>query len=309
MNQPTRNDAMAPRELHHRLTAGGHIHLIHTLPEEHFRKIRLPLSTNACVYMVTFVDQVAAIVPDKEAEVVLYGSGPRSLDSQVAAEKLLLAGYSNIRVLEGGIEAWQSAGLPVEGDAVESPVDPNTQLVLTDRTYRVDTQRSSIGWTGRNPGTTHFGDVKLASGELTVKSGVLTGTFEIDMNSITNKNLEGNDLQPVLISHLKSDDFFLVRMFPTARFEILSSQPAAEAFLTAPNIHIRGVLALRGVKADLDFPATVTRTPENGLAAEAHFDIDRTRWKILYGSTRFFEHLGMHVVFDLISFQLRIVAD
>ncbi len=41
---------------------------------------------------------------------------------------------------------------------------------------------------------------------------------------------------------------------------------------------------------------------------EGHFDIDRTRWKIIYGSTRFFEHLGMHKVFDLISIQVRIVT-
>ena len=47
---------------------------------------------------------------------------------------------------------------------------------------------------------------------------------------------------------------------------------------------------------------------DNGLVAEAHFDIDRTRWKVIYGSTRFFEHLGMHLVFDLISFQVKIVA-
>jgi hypothetical protein len=41
---------------------------------------------------------------------------------------------------------------------------------------------------------------------------------------------------------------------------------------------------------------------------EAHFDIDRTCWDIIYGSTRFFEHLGMHKVFDLVSLQLYIVA-
>ena len=54
--------------------------------------------------------------------------------------------------------------------------------------------------------------------------------------------------------------------------------------------------------------ATITKTPENGLAAEAHFDIDRTRWGVIYGSARFFEYLGMHLVFDLISFQVRIIA-
>jgi hypothetical protein len=42
--------------------------------------------------------------------------------------------------------------------------------------------------------------------------------------------------------------------------------------------------------------------------AEAHFDINRTKWNIIFGLTRFFEHLGMHLVFDLISIQVRIVV-
>jgi hypothetical protein len=29
---------------------------------------------------------------------------------------------------------------------------------------------------------------------------------------------------------------------------------------------------------------------------------------VIYGSARFFEHLGMHLVFDLISIAVRIVA-
>ena len=47
--------------------------------------------------------------------------------------------------------------------------------------------------------------------------------------------------------------------------------------------------------------------PAIHFTAEAHFDIDRTRWKVIYGSSRFFKHLGMHLVFDLISIQCRIV--
>jgi polyisoprenoid-binding protein YceI len=71
---------------------------------------------------------------------------------------------------------------------------------------------------------------------------------------------------------------------------------------------VNGTLELRGVKQDLSFAATIAPSDDNGLIAEAHFDIDRTRWNVIYGSTRFFENLGMHLVFDLISFQVRIVA-
>jgi polyisoprenoid-binding protein YceI len=71
---------------------------------------------------------------------------------------------------------------------------------------------------------------------------------------------------------------------------------------------VKGELILRGVSAALDFDMTANLVDENMVTLEGHFDIDRTRWNIIYGSTRFFEHLGMHKVFDLISIQIRIAA-
>ncbi len=299
---------LSPEELNHWMEENKNFCLIDTLVADHFRRIHLPKSTNACVFEVTFIDQVKVITEDKDAEIVLYGSSTRSMDAIKAAEKLEQEGYRNINVLRGGIEAWRSAGLTVEGEAVDEPGDPQTLLKLEDGSYRVDTNQSIIEWTGRNPNTSHFGNIKIATGELSVKDGIITGVFDIDMNSITNINLEGDESQPVLIAHLKSDDFFLTKFFPTVKFRILSSTPVKEPFLSVPNYAINGTLELRGVKAQQDFMATVTKTTENGLAAEAHFDIDRTRWNIIYGSTRFFEHLGMHLIFDLISIQVRIVA-
>ena len=73
-------------------------------------------------------------------------------------------------------------------------------------------------------------------------------------------------------------------------------------------LKVSGNLELRGVNAPLDFMETITKTAENVLVAEAHFDIDRTRWGIIYGSVRFFESLGMHMVFDLISLQIRVAT-
>jgi polyisoprenoid-binding protein YceI len=137
---------------------------------------------------------------------------------------------------------------------------------------------------------------------------MLSGEFEIDMNSIQNINLEGDELQPILVNHLKSDDFFFTDRFPRASFQFEKATPAAEAFTSFPNYDIEGILDLCGVKADLRFPATLNETAEEKLVAEAHFDFDRTRWGIIYGSSRFFEHLGMHLVFDLVSIQIRIVS-
>jgi polyisoprenoid-binding protein YceI len=220
-----------------------------------------------------------------------------------------LDGYTRLHVLKGGIDAWRSAGLPLEGEAVDEPSDPQTLLTLEDRFFRVDPDQSIIEWRGRNPNTTHFGTVRIVSGELSTQSGIITGKFDIDMDSVANINLEGDELQPILIAHLKSDDFFLTKLFPRAGFEINTAVPVKEPYVSLPNYDISGTLELKGVKAQQRFAATVTKTPENGLIAEAHFDIDRTKWGVIYGSARFFEYLGMHLVFDLISVQVRIVAN
>ena len=148
----------------------------------------------------------------------------------------------------------------------------------------------------------------IKKGQVEVKNGLFTGVLDIDMDSIDNINLKGDELHPVLTSHLKSDDFFFVKIFPTATLTITEGRASKTPFLSSPNYDFKATLELRGVKADLAFQATVTKTEDGGLAAESHFDIDRTRWKVIYGSARFFENLGMHLVFDLISFQVKIVA-
>ena len=167
---------------------------------------------------------------------------------------------------------------------------------------------SEIEWTGRNPNARHFGTVSIAKGLIDFKDKMITGTVEIDMTTIHNINLEGDELHPVLESHLKSDDFFFTKMFPKAIFTVKEANRIEPGWLSAPNYHVKGELKLRGASADLEFDATITPTDDGPIAMEAHFDIDRTRWNIIYGSTRLFEHLGMHRVFDLISFQIRMVA-
>jgi polyisoprenoid-binding protein YceI/rhodanese-related sulfurtransferase len=299
---------LCPNELYQWMQERKNFYLIDTLGSDHFRRIHLPHARNACVFEMTFINQVKDITADRDAVIVLYGSSARSMDAFKAAEKLEAQGYRNLIVLRGGLEAWRAAGLPLKGEAVDEPDDPQTILKLEDRSYRVDIEKSSIEWQGRNPSTTHYGNLRIARGELSVQDGNITGTFDIAMDSITNKDLEGDEWQPVLLAHLKSEDFFLTNLFPKATFTILRATPMKDPFLSVHNYAINGLLELRGVRAEQDFVATITKTSENGLAAEAHFDIDRTRWNIIYGSARFFEHLGMHLVFDPISIQLRLVA-
>jgi polyisoprenoid-binding protein YceI len=173
----------------------------------------------------------------------------------------------------------------------------------------VDPEKSVIEWAGRNPNTRHHGSVRISNGEIRVKDGAVTGDFTVDMESIENFSLQGDELQPVLIAHLRSDDFFFTELFPTATYTIESAAPIEDAGIGLPNYEVKGELSLRGAKAGLDFTATANRIEDGGISAEAHFDIDRTRWGVIYGSSRFFKHLGMHLVYDPISIQVRVFAD
>jgi len=295
-------------QLQQRISENRNQILIDTLPGDRFEKRHLPGAVNASVFEVTFPQKIETLAPDKDGEIVLYGSSNKSMDAVTAAEKLERLGYRNVYTLSGGLAAWQESGYPLEGEDTETPVASEAVLSLADRTYNVDTGKSIIEWAGRNPNVKHHGTLRLSKGEIKVSKGVIGGTFEVDLESIENINLAGDELQPVLIDHLKSDDFFFVKMFPKAVFTIQTARSVKEPTLSIPNYEIEGTLKLRGVGAEIAFPATVSNLPDGGITAEAHFDIDRTRWNIIYGSSRFFEHLGMHLVFDPISIQVRIIA-
>ncbi len=304
----TSKNIVFSRDLKELMVEDSGLMLIDLLPPDHFRDVHIPNAKNACVFFVSFLDDLAKIVSDKKEQVIVYGASIRSHDTRMAIEKMTRAGYLNIYELEGGLEAWNEAGYELAGESPHQPDDPQTIISLTDGKYIIDTDRSRIEWAGRNPSTCHVGTVEISEGQVNVKGVEMSGTLDVDMNSIHNINLEGDDLQPVLEEHLRSDDFFSSSRFPKAVFQFKEVTPIEPGWQTTPNFHVRGELTVRGVTASLDFDTTVSVTEKNTLALEAHFDIDRTRWNVIYGSTRFFEHLGMHKVFDLISLQVRIIA-
>ena len=299
---------ISPDELNRKINKNDGCVLIDVLPNDHFNLGHLPGAKNACVFEVIFIDNVTKIISEKDQEIVVYGSSAKSMDAVTAAEKLVRAGYKNVQTLEGGILEWSSLGFGIEGDERAMKPDSDTPIYIEDKTYKIDLEQGGIEWTGRNPNTRHHGTVQLSKGEILVHNDQIGGTFEIDMKSIKNINLEGDPLQPILVSHLMSDDFFFVDIFPKATFTITSAKQINDATPTEPNFEVQGIFDLRGIKKETAFVATTGLSAEGEVKIEAHFDIDRTGWNIIYGSRRFFEHLGMHLVFDSISIQLYIVA-
>ena len=151
--------------------------------------------------------------------------------------------------------------------------------------------------------------MRVSKGEITVVARRATrGEITLDMTSIENTDMEDPSLRALLAKHLKSDDFFDVDRFPTAQVSITSIDAIADAPQSSPTHRIHGHLTLKGVTKEVDFLAQIGMTVTGELIARADFDVDRTRWNVIYGSGKFYEKLGMHLVSDLISLDLKIVA-
>jgi polyisoprenoid-binding protein YceI len=75
-----------------------------------------------------------------------------------------------------------------------------------------------------------------------------------------------------------------------------------------PNWEVVGELTLKSITNPISFPAMIGLTPDGLIAADAHFDIDRTRWNVLYGSGKYYEKLGKHLVSDEVSLALKLLT-
>jgi len=286
------------------LLEGGGVLLMDVMPEDYFRTEHLPGARNCCVYEVNFLDQVARAAPDKAALVVVYGLSSHSLASITASEKLEKAGYGRVRDYRGGLEDWAQAGFPVERSG-----EPPRKLQPREGRHEIDIEKSQVVWTGRNINGSHTGTVRLKGGWLDLTAEhTASGELTLDMDSIANTDLADTSLNRMLVAHLKSDDFFDTATYPTATFHLRHVTLNPHARPGNVNADISGSLTLKGRMEELGFPALIEVLDGGAVSAEAHFDIDRTRWNVTYGSGKFYEGLGKHLVHDAISLGLRVVT-
>src|SRR5215471_10957213 len=57
---------------------------------------------------------VSAVLPDRDAAIVTYCTGPSCPNSGQVADRLTALGYANVRKYREGIDDWTRAGLPTE---------------------------------------------------------------------------------------------------------------------------------------------------------------------------------------------------
>ena len=179
---------------------------------------------------------------------------------------------------------------------------PETGL---DGSFSVDPDASEVTWKGYKVTGQHHGTIKVKNGTLEMDGGNLTGgSFEMDMTTITNKDMEGKGSAAKLEGHLKSDDFFGVEKFPTAKFEITKVVSRGKP----GDYKIVGNLTIKESTKELKFMANVTE--EGGkVVATADIIVDRADFDVRYGSGSFFDNLGDKTIYDEFDLSVKLVAE
>ncbi len=162
---------------------------------------------------------------------------------------------------------------------------------------------SAIHWKGYKVTGEHEGTIELKSGAFDFEDNKLVGgSFIMDMNTISCTDLEGGGAKK-LEGHLKSDDFFGVKKFPTASFKITKVTMAK----SAGNYNMTGDLSIKGKTKSIKFPAKI-ETKDGEYVAYANLKINRTDFNIRYGSGSFFDNLGDKAISDNFDLDIIIVT-
>jgi len=170
--------------------------------------------------------------------------------------------------------------------------------------YSVDIKESKIGWTGYKVTGKHTGNISLKSGTLTFEGAKLVGgNFDIDMNSITCTDMQG-EYGDKLVGHLKSDDFFGVANHPVARFSMTNVIYQG----TQGSYKILGDLTIKGITKPIKFFAKVVQNQGAGYTSSAKIVVDRSEYDVRFGSGSFFDSLGDKTIYDEFDLEVNLVT-
>ena len=157
-----------------------------------------------------------------------------------------------------------------------------------------DASKTTLLWLGEKVTGQHNGTIMLKSGWLSFKDNkIVSAEFNIDMTTI--KDVDANAR---LEGHLKSDDFFSVEKFPTAKLVITGST----SFEKGSGV-VTGTLTIKGISNPIEFKSTVQKK-DDGFWFYSNIVVDRTKYNVRYGSGSFFDNLGDKVIYD--EFKLKV---
>ncbi len=153
---------------------------------------------------------------------------------------------------------------------------------------KINTEKSNVEWKGYKVTGSHKGTINIKSGSLTFKDGKLfDGEFIMDMTSLVSTDLTGK-YKGKLEGHLKSDDFFGVAKFPTAKLLFTKVKSNGKN-----GYNVTAEITIKDITKKVNVAFSIY-----GNKATATLKIDRTKFDVRYGSTSFFGNLKDKAIYD-----------
>ncbi|UKM64018.1 YceI family protein [Flavobacteriaceae bacterium GSB9] len=161
-----------------------------------------------------------------------------------------------------------------------------TEINVVNKEVKIE--ESNVVWKGYKVTGAHEGTIEIKSGSLAFEDDKLIGgEFVIDMTTINTTDLEG-EYKGKLDGHLKSDDFFGVENYPTAKLVFKKVEASGK---NAYNVNAD--LTIKGKTNPISFTISIY-----GNKATANLKIDRSKYDVRYGSTSFFDNLKDKAIYD-----------
>lgn len=169
-------------------------------------------------------------------------------------------------------------------------------LAVKTEPYLVRTDKSEAVWRAYKVGGGHYGQLDIKSGEFELDGILLTsGKFVMDMNTIRIDDTESQKLA----KHLRSDEFFDTKKYPTAQFVVTESTKIDEK-----NIAVKGNMTIVGITKPMIINAHVLAQTDDVIIYKAEFDIDRTEYGITYRSSE----VGDAFIMDDFRMEIKLVG-
>ncbi len=172
-------------------------------------------------------------------------------------------------------------------------------LPILSLAQSVNISKSSIKWHAEKVAGSHDGTIKLKSGVLVEKSNsIKSGTFVVDMTSIANTDITDVESAKKLVIHLKSDDFFGVSTYKTAKLVITSAEP-----FKGGKAKVKGDLTIKAKTLPIEFEVVKV-----GKVYSTKLVVDRSKFDVRYGSGSFFDDLGDNLIYDEFTLDIEIAV-
>lgn len=176
-----------------------------------------------------------------------------------------------------------------------------TTAVLAEN-KKVDVKKSVVNWTGKKVTGQHNGNIAVKEGSLEMNNGKVSGgKIVMDMPSLAVLDVTDPGMNGKLTGHLKSDDFFGVKTFPTSDLVIKKVEGSGS------NLTFTGDLTIKGITNAVTFPATSSKDGNNTLY-KGTITIDRSKYNVRYGSKSFFNDIGDKAIDDNFTLDFNLVV-